>query len=137
MKIVSNDVLTLWRLFFVAPKTFIPMKHKILTNFSSGEGKKRVHLDYATVKKALIICRAFDQKTHQRILSFFEEKEVFNEEEIAAKIRLELDVTQGHLRTMVRTKILNVNWKNEKKCYSVNYKRIEAIKKFYTELNNF
>jgi len=94
-----------------------------------------VRIDYAKLKKAFMICRSLDHKMHQRILSFFEEKEIFTEEEIANKIRLELDVTQEHLRVMVRAEVLNVFREGTEKCYSLNEPRLEAIRNFYTDLN--
>jgi hypothetical protein len=112
------------------------MKHENFKNFSTRRSEKSVRIDYAKVKKAFIICRSLDQKLHQRILSFFEEKEIFSEGEIANKIRLKLDVTQEHLRVMVRAKILNVFWQDTEKCYTANEQRLAAIRKFYTDLND-
>ncbi len=112
------------------------MKHEKFRNFSEEGGKNSLRIDYAKVKKAFNICRALDHKLHQRILSFFEEQEVFVEEEIANKIRLELDVTQEHLRVMVRAGVLNVFWEGTEKCYSANEQRLDTIRKFYTDLNS-
>jgi len=112
------------------------MKHKKFGNFSVGGSEDSVCIDYARVKKAFTICSALDNKLHQRILSFFEEKEVFTEKEIAYKIRLELDVIQEHLRILVRTKILHVEWRDNKKCYFKNEERLAAIQKLYLELND-
>ena len=112
------------------------MKHENFRNFSAGGSKNSVRIDYAKVKKAFNICRSLDHKLHQRILSFFEEEEVFSEGDIANKIRLELDVIQDHLRVMVRAGILNVFWQDTEKCYTVSETRLDAIRKFYTELNN-
>lgn len=112
------------------------MKHENFRNFSTRGSEKSVRIDYANVKKAFNICRSLDHKLHQRILSFFEEKEFFSEGEIANKIRLELDVTQEHLRILVRAEILNVFWQDTEKCYSVNETRLDAIRKFYMDLND-
>ena len=111
------------------------MKHEKLKDFSVKRSKNNLRLNYANVKKAFMICSALDHKLHQRIISFFEEEEIFSEEKIANKIRLELDVTQGHLRVMVRAGVLNVFHQGTEKCYSVNVERLEAIRKFYTVLN--
>ncbi len=111
------------------------MKHENFSNFSEGRGENRLRLDYASVKKAFVICRSLDHKLHQRILSLFEEEDILEEEDIANKIRLELDVIQEHLRVMVRAKVLNIFWEGSKKCYSTNEQTLEAIRKFYTDLN--
>lgn len=112
------------------------MKHENFTNFSVGRGENSVRMNYANIKKAFIICRSLDHKLHQRILSFFEEEDFLSEGEIANKIRLELDVTQEHLRVMVRASVLNVFRRDTDKCYSANEQRVSAIRKFYTDLNN-
>ncbi len=117
------------------PENFSPMKHENLKNFSAGGGENGLRIDYANVKKAFMICRSLDHKLRQRILSFFEEEEILKEEAIANKIRLELDVTQAHLRELARAKVLDVFWEGSDKCYAANEHTLDAIRKFYTDLN--
>ena len=112
------------------------MKHEKFRNFATRGGKKSVLIDYAAVKKAFLVCHSLEHTLRKRILSFFEEQESFTEKEIADKIRLELDVTQEHLRVMVRNKVLNVSICDTEKCYTVNEVRLDAIRKFYTDLND-
>lgn len=112
------------------------MKHENFKDFSSGGSENSLRIDYANVKKAFMICRSLDHKLHQRILSFFEEEEILKEEDIANKIRLELDVTQAHLRELTRAKVLDVFWEGSEKCYAANEQTLDAIRKFYTDLND-
>ena len=71
-------------------------KHKKET-YSLQIGKKDILLNYAELRKAVLVLRAVNHKLRQRIIGLLEENNEMTVTDIYIKLRLEQSVASQHL----------------------------------------
>ena len=69
-------------------------------------GDKDLHLDYAELRKAVLVLRAVNHKLRQRIIDLLEEHEQMTVTDIYIKLRLEQSVASQHLAILRRAGIV-------------------------------
>ena len=61
------------------------------------KGKQEIQLDYAELRKAVLVLRAINHKLRQRMIDLLEENERMTVTDIYIKLRLEQSVASQHL----------------------------------------
>ncbi len=93
-----------------------------------------LEVDYLAVKKAALILRSLNHKLRQQIVELINENGRITVTEIYVKLRLEQSVASQHLAILRRSNIVKTTREGKFIWYSVNYERLEEIKKFVADL---
>lgn len=93
-----------------------------------------LEIDYLAVKKAALILRSLNHKLRQQIVELINENGRITVTEIYVKLRLEQSVASQHLAILRRSNIVKTTREGKFIWYSVNYERLEEIKKFVADL---
>ncbi len=93
-----------------------------------------LEVDYLAVKKAALILRSLNHKLRQQIIELINETGRITVTEIYVKLRLEQSVASQHLAILRRSNIVKTTREGKFIWYSVNYERLEEIKKFVSDL---
>ncbi len=93
-----------------------------------------LEVDYLAVKKAALILRSLNHKLRQQIVDLINENGRITVTEIYVKLRLEQSVASQHLAILRRSNIVKTTREGKFIWYSVNYERLEEIKKFVADL---
>ena len=70
------------------------------------KGKQVIQLDYAELRKAVLVLRAINHKLRQRIIDLLEEGDKMTVTDIYIKLRLEQSVASQHLAILRRARVL-------------------------------
>lgn len=109
-----------------------------ISNESVQEVNKEVdnilQIDYHNIKKASLILRSLNHKLRQQILRIINEEKKITVTEIYVKLRLEQSVASQHLAILRKSGIVATQREGKFIYYTINDKRVEAIKKFVAEL---
>ncbi len=97
-----------------------------------GEGD--IKLDYAELRKAVLVLRAVNHKLRQRIIDLLEENESMTVTDIYIKLRLEQSVASQHLAILRRAGVVNTERQGKFINYSLNKERLEQISRLVDEL---
>jgi DNA-binding transcriptional ArsR family regulator len=98
------------------------------------KGAQQIELDYAELRKAVLVLRAINHKLRQRIIDLLEEKETMTVTEIYVKLRLEQSVASQHLAILRRAGVVKTIRNGKFINYSLNKDRIEQISQLVEEL---
>jgi DNA-binding transcriptional ArsR family regulator len=96
----------------------------------SGE----VHLDYAELRKAVLVLRAINHSLRQRIINLLEENESMTVTDIYIKLRLEQSVASQHLAILRRAGVVVTERQGKFINYSLNKERLSQISRLVDEL---
>lgn len=98
------------------------------------KGKNDIPLDYAELRKAVLVLRAVNHKLRQRIIDLLEEHESMTVTDIYIKLRLEQSVASQHLAILRRAGVVVTERQGKFIHYSLNKDRLEQISKLVEEL---
>ena len=70
------------------------------------KGKEEIQLDYAELRKAVLVLRAINHKLRQRVIDLLEENEKMTVTDIYIKLRLEQSVASQHLAILRRAGVV-------------------------------
>ena len=98
------------------------------------KGNKDVHLDYAELRKAVLVLRAVNHKLRQRIIDLLEEQDQMTVTDIYIKLRLEQSVASQHLAILRRAGIVITERHGKFINYSLNKDRLAQISQLVEEL---
>lgn len=98
------------------------------------KGKNNIQLDYAELRKAVLVLRAVNHKLRQRIIDLLEENESMNVTDIYIKLRLEQSVASQHLAILRRAGIVDTEREGKFINYSLNRERLAQISRLVEEL---
>ena len=98
------------------------------------KGKVDIPLDYAELRKAVLVLRAVNHKLRQRIIDLLEEHGSMTVTDIYIKLRLEQSVASQHLAILRRAGVVITERQGKFIHYSLNKDRLEQISKLVEEL---
>lgn len=98
------------------------------------KGKNNVQLDYAELRKAVLVLRAINHKLRQRIVDLLEENEHMTVTDIYIKLRLEQSVASQHLAILRRAGVVITERHGKFINYSLDKDRLAQISRLVEEL---
>jgi DNA-binding transcriptional ArsR family regulator len=99
------------------------------------QGEKDLHLDYAELRKAVLVLRAVNHKLRQRIIDLLEENDQMTVTDIYIKLRLEQSVASQHLAILRRAGIVITERQGKFINYSLNKERLTQISQLVEDLS--
>ena len=99
-------------------------------------GKDDLLIDYAELRKALLVLRAINHKLRQQIIELLDKNEKMTVTDIYIRLRLEQSVTSQHLAILRRAGIVNTIRNGKFIYYSLNRERLTQISQLVDELAN-
>lgn len=98
------------------------------------KGKKEITLDYAELRKAVLVLRAVNHKLRQQIIDLLEENQQMTVTELYVKLRLEQSVASQHLAILRRAGVVVTSRQGKYIFYSVDKDRLSQISRLVEEL---
>jgi len=114
-------------------RLFIMRKQKNET-FLLKKGQADIQLDYAELRKAVLVLRAVNHKLRQKIIHLLEESEMMTVTDIYVKLRLEQSVASQHLAILRRAGVVGTDRQGKFIMYSLNKDRLAQISRLVEEL---
>jgi len=99
------------------------------------KGKEEIQLDYAELRKAVLVLRAINHKLRQRVIDLLEENEKMTVTDIYIKLRLEQSVASQHLAILRRAGIVCTERQGKFIFYGLDKDRIGQISKIIEDLS--
>lgn len=99
-----------------------------------NQGDGDIKLDYAELRKAVLVLRAINHKLRQRIIALLEESESMTVTDIYIKLRLEQSVASQHLAILRRAGVVDTERQGKFINYSLNRERLAQISRLVDEL---
>ena len=97
-------------------------------------GKQEIQLDYAELRKAVLVLRAINHKLRQRMIDLLEENEKMTVTDIYIKLRLEQSVASQHLAILRRAGVVATERQGKFIFYSLDKDRLSQISKLVEDL---
>ncbi len=91
-------------------------------------------IDYHNIKKAALILRSINHKLRQQIIKIIFEANKLTVTEIYVNLRLEQSVASQHLAILRKAGIVSTRREGKFIYYTINEKRVEAVKQFVNNL---
>ena len=98
------------------------------------KGKEEIHLDYAELRKAVMVLRAINHKLRQRVIDLLEENDKMTVTDIYIKLRLEQSVASQHLAILRRAGVVKTERQGKFIFYGLNKDRLSQISKLVEDL---
>ncbi|MBK8703570.1 MAG: helix-turn-helix transcriptional regulator [Saprospiraceae bacterium] len=98
------------------------------------KGRGNIQLDYAELRKAVLVLRAINHKLRQRVIDLLEEHDKMTVTDIYIKLRLEQSVASQHLAILRRAGVVITERHGKFIYYSLNKDRLQQISKLIEEL---
>lgn len=98
------------------------------------KGKEEIQLDYAELRKAVLVLRAINHKLRQRIIDLLEENDKMTVTDIYIKLRLEQSVASQHLAILRRAGVVKTERQGKFIFYGLNKDRLSQISKLVEDL---
>lgn len=98
------------------------------------KGKNNIQLDYAELRKAVLVLRAINHKLRQRIVDLLEEHGSMTVTDIYIKLRLEQSVASQHLAILRRAGVVITERQGKFINYSLDKDRLAQISRLVEEL---
>lgn len=98
------------------------------------QGNEDIQLDYAELRKAVLVLRAVNHKLRQRIIDLLEENESMTVTDIYIKLRLEQSVASQHLAILRRAGVVITERQGKFINYALDKDRLAQISKLVEEL---
>ena len=118
---------------YILAKNIVMRKQKNET-VTLKKGKNDIQLDYAELRKAVLVLRAINHKLRQRIIDLLEENESMTVTDIYIKLRLEQSVASQHLAILRRAGVVKTERQGKFINYSIDKNRLAEISKLVEEL---
>ena len=110
------------------------MRNKTNETITLKKGGAQVQLDYADLRKAVLVLRAVNHKLRQRIIDLLEESDTMTVTDIYIKLRLEQSVASQHLAILRRAGVVNTDRHGKFIYYSLNRERLDQISQLVEDL---
>ncbi len=101
------------------------------------KGKGEIELDYAELRKAVLVLRAVNHKLRQQIIDLLEENEKMTVTDLYIKLRLEQSVASQHLAILRRSGVVATERQGKFIYYRVDKDRINHISRLVEELTDY
>ena len=98
------------------------------------KGLQDVQLDYAELRKAVLVLRAVNHKLRQRIIDLLEENSQMTVTDIYIKLRLEQSVASQHLAILRRAGVVITDRQGKFIYYALDKERLAQISTLVEEL---
>ena len=98
------------------------------------KGKHDIALDYAELRKAVLVLRAVNHKLRQRIIDMLDEHEKMTVTDIYIKLRLEQSVASQHLAILRRAGVVATERNGKFIYYTIDKARLDQISRLVEEL---
>jgi DNA-binding transcriptional ArsR family regulator len=98
------------------------------------KGKQEIQLDYAELRKAVLVLRAINHKLRQRMIDLLEENEKMTVTDIYIKLRLEQSVASQHLAILRRAGVVATERQGKFIFYALDKDRLAQISRLVEEL---
>ena len=98
------------------------------------KGKNDIQLDYAELRKAVLVLRAINHKLRQRIIDLLEENDSMTVTDIYIKLRLEQSVASQHLAILRRAGVVTTERQGKFIYYRIDRDRLAQISRLVEEL---
>ncbi|HMR43837.1 MAG TPA: metalloregulator ArsR/SmtB family transcription factor [Saprospiraceae bacterium] len=98
------------------------------------KGKTEIQLDYAELRKAVLVLRAVNHKLRQKMVDLLEENGKMTVTEIYIKLRLEQSVASQHLAILRRSGVVATERQGKYIFYSLDKDRLAQISRLVEEL---
>lgn len=98
------------------------------------KGNQDIQLDYAELRKAVLVLRAVNHKLRQRIIDLLETNERMTVTDIYIKLRLEQSVASQHLAILRRAGVVATERHGKFIYYSLDEDRLSQISRLVEEL---
>jgi DNA-binding transcriptional ArsR family regulator len=98
------------------------------------QGGEGVQLNYADLRKSILVLRAVNHKLRQRIVELIDAHEMISVTEIYQKLRLEQSVTSQHLAILRRAGVVITDRQGKFIYYSLDKDRLSQISRIVEEL---
>ena len=98
------------------------------------KGKNDIELDYAELRKAVLVLRAVNHKLRQNIIDLLEESDSLTVTDIYIKLRLEQSVASQHLAILRRAGVVITDRNGKFIYYSIDKERLAQISRLVEEL---
>ncbi|MEZ4951586.1 MAG: metalloregulator ArsR/SmtB family transcription factor [Saprospiraceae bacterium] len=98
------------------------------------KGKNDVQLDYAELRKAVLVLRAVNHKLRQKMIDLLEEHGKMTVTEIYIKLRLEQSVASQHLAILRRSGVVATERQGKFIFYAIDQERLSQISRLVEEL---
>jgi DNA-binding transcriptional ArsR family regulator len=100
------------------------------------KGGKEVQLDYADVRKAVLVLRAVNHKLRQRIIDLLEDGDSMTVTDIYIKLRLEQSVASQHLAILRRAGVVATDRQGKFIYYELDKERLGQISTLVEDLTS-
>ena len=98
------------------------------------KGKNDVQLDYAELRKAVLVLRAVNHKLRQKMIDLLDEHGKMTVTEIYIKLRLEQSVASQHLAILRRSGVVATERQGKFIFYAIDQERLSQISRLVEEL---
>ncbi|MEY4905282.1 MAG: hypothetical protein RLZZ292_3097 [Bacteroidota bacterium] len=98
------------------------------------KGSNDIQLDYAELRKAVLVLRAVNHKLRQQIIDLLEEHERMTVTDLYIKLRLEQSVASQHLAILRRSGVVVTERHGKFIYYTLDKERLNQISKLVEEL---
>jgi DNA-binding transcriptional ArsR family regulator len=98
------------------------------------KGKSDILLDYAELRKAVLVLRAINHKLRQRVITLLEENQRMTVTDIYIKLRLEQSVASQHLAILRKAGVVQTERQGKYIFYTLDKDRINQISRLVEEL---
>jgi DNA-binding transcriptional ArsR family regulator len=98
------------------------------------KGKNDIELDYAELRKAVLVLRAVNHKLRQNVIDLLEESDSLTVTDIYIKLRLEQSVASQHLAILRRAGVVITDRNGKFIYYSIDKERLAQISRLVEEL---
>ena len=93
-----------------------------------------IQLDYAELRKAVLVLRAINHKLRQRVIDLLEEHQSMTVTDIYIKLRIEQSVASQHLAILRKAGFLTATRNGKFIYYNVNVERFAEISKLIEQM---
>ena len=98
------------------------------------KGQTEIELDYAELRKAVLVLRAINHKLRQRVIDLLEENDKMTVTDIYIKLRLEQSVASQHLAILRRAGVVATERQGKFIFYGLDKDRLGQISKLVEDL---
>ncbi len=110
------------------------MRNKKNETVTLKQSNKDIQLDYADLRKAVLVLRAVNHKLRQRIIDLLEESDTMTVTDIYIKLRLEQSVASQHLAILRRAGVVITERQGKFIYYSLDRNRLAQISQLVEDL---
>ncbi len=110
------------------------MRNKKNETVTLKKGGSEIQLDYADLRKAVLVLRAVNHKLRQRIIDLLENNQTMTVTDIYIKLRLEQSVASQHLAILRRAGVVLTERQGKFIYYSLDADRLNQISKLVEDL---